>query len=69
MSYNPNQDTVLRILSRIELAGQQIGLGFRPTDVQPSPRESFASRTRTDYIPPEQPLAADAVHLAVPKRP
>lgn len=64
VSYNPNQATVLRILNRIELAGQQTGLGFRPTDVRTSPPESFASRAHTHLRPP----AADVPCLAVPEQ-
>lgn len=68
VSYNPNQATVLRILNRIELAGQQAGLGFRPTDVRTSARESFASRTHTRRMPPAPLPAADEPYLAVPEQ-
>lgn len=65
VSYNPNQATVLRILNRIELAGQQTGFGFRPTDVRTSPPESFASRAHTHHI---RPPAADVPCLEVPEQ-
>ncbi len=36
ISYDPKRATILRILSAIELQGQQIGQSYRPTDVQTS---------------------------------
>lgn len=41
--YNQNQTTILRILSRIELAGREAGRVYRPTDIQPHHGDSFAS--------------------------
>jgi hypothetical protein len=34
--YDQTRTTILRILAKIELAGQQVGRAYRPTDVQPS---------------------------------
>lgn len=39
--YDQNQTTILRILSRIELAGRQAGRVYRPTDIQPNYGDSF----------------------------
>jgi hypothetical protein len=41
--YNQNQTTILRILSRIELAGRQAGRVYRPTDIQPHHGDAFPS--------------------------
>ncbi len=49
VSYSPNRVTILHILNRIELAGRQTGLGFRPTDVRTSPGvHSLPSPTLTN---------------------
>lgn len=51
--YDPNRVTILRILNRIELAGRQTGLGYRPTDVQTRRSGSFAPRFHRNA--PERP--------------
>ncbi|MFQ5801646.1 MAG: hypothetical protein ACE5JQ_01960 [Candidatus Methylomirabilales bacterium] len=43
VSYDPNRVTILRILSRIEFAGQGAGRPYRPSDVQRSQESSFRS--------------------------
>lgn len=58
--YNPNRITILRILSRIELAGRRTGLDYRPIDVRTGQEDSFASPS---------PLAEpkEAVHSVPPE--
>jgi hypothetical protein len=60
--YNPNRITILRILSRIELAGRRTGVDYRPTDVQTSHEDSSAS-------PSPLPEPEEAVHSAPAERP
>lgn len=50
--YNPNRITIFRILSRIELAGRRNGLGYRPTDVQTSQEDSYASPSH--HVAPDE---------------
>lgn len=59
--YNPNLITILRILSRIELAGRQTGFDYRPTDVRTGHEDPFTS-------PSPLPQPEDAVHFVYSER-
>lgn len=41
LRYDQSRTTILRVLAHIEVAGQQAGRVYRPTDVQPSQGDSF----------------------------